>query len=193
MEEVWKDIQDYEGYYQVSNLGRVRSVDRIVSHWRGGKQLKKGKMLKPYTDKHGYKHVTLSKDRKGKCVQVHRLVAFAFIPNPNNLKEVNHIDENPSNNCVDNLEWCTKQYNINYGTRNERMLQNRSGIRKSKPVLQYTFNGEFVAEYPSLMEAYRQTGISFANISCCCRGKKRKDKRGYYTPKTAGGFIWKYK
>lgn len=116
--EEWKDIKGYEGLYQVSNLGRVRSLSRYVKHRTI--YILKGKLLKQRTRGKGYLAVTLCKNSKLKHYYVHRLVAEAFIPNPNNLPQVNHKDENKSNNCVDNLEWCDDKYNTNYGTRNER-------------------------------------------------------------------------
>lgn len=117
--QIWKDIPGYEGKYQVSNTGRVRSLN----YRRTGKT----KMLKQSINKHGYKIIMLSKNGKCKTWQVHRLVALVFIPNPNNYPVINHKDENPSNNTVWNLEWCTQEYNINYGTRNEKASNNMSG------------------------------------------------------------------
>ena len=111
--QIWKDIPRYEGKYQVSNTGKVRSLNY--------KRTGKTKILKPHTNRDGYKTVNLLKPgEKYKPYYVHRLVAQAFIPNPNNWPQVNHIDEDKANNVVWNLEWCTQQYNMNYGTRNER-------------------------------------------------------------------------
>lgn len=183
MTEIWKDITGYEGLYQVSNLGRVRSLDRYVTHSRGVvKYIRKGCVLKQNTDKGGYKYVGLYKDGKVKYIKVHRLVAQVFLHNPDNLPEVNHIDENKSNNRVDNIEWCSHKQNCNHGTRNERMSKNKLNYQSySKPVLQYTKDGQFVAEYPSIAEAERN--IKLTNIQSVLNGNR----------KTAGGYIWKYK
>lgn len=160
--EVWKDIDGYEGY-QVSNLGRVRS-------FKNGKV----RILKPSSDKCGYLIVNLCKNSSSKSCRVHRLVAQAFIPNPNNLPQVNHKDENPSNNIVSNLEWCDAKYNINYGTRNEKT---------SKVVIQIDKNTNVVINiFPSTREAERQTGYGHGYICDCCKGKY----------KTAYGYKWKY-
>ena len=121
MEEIWKDISGYEGLYQISNLGNVKSLN----YSRTGKE----RILKPGTDKDGYLLVTLYKNRNKRPFKIHRLVAKAFIPNPDNKSDVNHKDENKTNNCVDNLEWMTRMENNNFGTRNERI---------SKSVLQFT-------------------------------------------------------
>ena len=119
MEEIWKDIINYEGKYEVSNLGRVRSLS-----YNGTGEIK---LLKPGTNKRGYKRVGLCKNGKTKHYYVHRLVAITFIPNPDDLSIVNHKDENPANNNVNNLEWCTSEYNNNYGTRNERASESHKG------------------------------------------------------------------
>lgn len=124
MNEIWKDIDEYVGLYQVSNYGLVRSLDRTIEFIRNGKitrQKRKGKILncnKIQDD--GYCNVTLSKNSNTKIFPVHRLVAEAFIPNPDNLPCVNHKDENKFNNCTDNLEWCTVAYNNSYGTKIDR-------------------------------------------------------------------------
>lgn len=125
--EVWKDIEGYEGLYQVSNLGRVKSLERIISDGRHRKE----RILKPYDDGNGYLRVEL----QSKPFKLHRLVAQAFIPNPDNLPFVNHKDENPKNNRVflnddgsvdeSNLEWCDNKYNINYGTTQERRISTK--------------------------------------------------------------------
>ena len=119
MDEVWKDIEGYEGLYQVSNLGNVRSLK-----YAGGNKVK---LLKQYTDKKGYKRIGLYKNGKYKLYMVHRLVTIAFIPNPNNLPIINHKDEDKTNNNVNNLEWCTYEYNNTYGTARKRASESRKG------------------------------------------------------------------
>lgn len=187
MNEIWRDIKDYEGLYQVSNLGRVRSLDHYVKS-KGGVRLVKSKIIKQELTK-GYLRVILYKDGISSHYLIHRLVAMTFPDlvdwtedakgKPFEVLQVNHKDEIKTNNCVDNLEWCNSSYNINYGTRNDKMT-----IKLSKPVLQYTLDMVFVAEYPSTQEASRQTGICQSSICSCCRG--------LYGFKTAGGYIWKY-
>ena len=140
MEEVWKDIEGFEGLYMVSNLGRIYSV-------------KKNNFVKPQTVTHGYLGVGL---HDGKChtKTIHRLVATAFIPNPNHLPYINHKDEDKTNNRADNLEWCTCKYNNNYGTRNERLketLRNNSDIKRCR-VGQYSLSGELIKVYGSVHE-----------------------------------------
>ena len=126
--EIWKDIEGYEGLYQVSNKGRIKSLNRIDS--RGHKVNEKILSSKP--NNKGYLRVHLYKNGKRKPFSVHRLVAIAFIPNPNNLLEVNHKDENKENNTVDNLEWCDRKYNANYGGRNERASVSNKGKKHKK-------------------------------------------------------------
>lgn len=173
MEEIWKDIKDYEGLYQISSLGRVKSL------WYG-----KERILKLGKDKDNYLTTNLCKEGKIKIFKVHRLVAQTFIPNPNNYPCVNHKDENKQNNTVENLEWCTHKYNVNYGTAIERRtdkLLNREDL--SKKVYQYTKDGEFVKEWESTKECERKNGFYHSTVSACCNGKL----------KTYKGFIWKYK
>ena len=136
MEEIWKDIPGYEGQYQVSNLGRVKSLDRFITQMNHGKLITRrypGKIfnLKP-DNTTGYVAVVLHKDNVPTDYLVHRLVAQSFIPNPDNFPQVNHKDENTSNNCVDNLEWCTNSYNVNYGSRNEKVRNSLKGIQRSE-------------------------------------------------------------
>lgn len=134
MEEIWKDIAGYEGLYQVSNLGRVKSLDRTVQYFRNGKletKIFKSKIMKQNYTSAGYLMIYLRKDGKDKYNAVHRLVAQAFIPNPNNLPCVNHKDEVKDNNSVNNLEWCTHIYNCNYGTAIERMRKKVTGRPKN--------------------------------------------------------------
>lgn len=166
MDEIWKNIPEYNGLYQVSNMGRVKSLN-----YKGtGKE----KILKPATNKEGYLRVGLCKDGKRKRFRIHRLVAIHFIPNPNNLPEVNHIDENKTNNCVENLEWCDRVYNINHGTRTQRC---------SIPIVQLDpTTNKVIDAYPSTYEAERLGGFDHGNITFCCQGKRN----------THGGYRWMY-
>ena len=166
-EEIWCPIKGYENIYEVSDKGRVKSL-------KFGKE----RILKLGITTDGYLMVKLLKNGEMKPYRVHRLVAQTFIPNPDNLPQVNHIDENPSNNKVENLEWCDAKYNNNYGTHNQRMAE-----KKSKPVLQYTKSGEFVREWKSIKDAKRNLGFYHGNISSCCTAKL----------KSANGFVWKFK
>ena len=132
MKEIWKDIKDYDGLYQVSNTGKIKSLERWIDRKCKGKRWQEEKILKPLVNKHGYLHVGLHKNGKIKNYLVHRLVAEAFIQNPNNYPQVNHKDENPSNNFVNNLEYCDAKYNSNYGTRNERVAEKMKGKHRSE-------------------------------------------------------------
>lgn len=163
--EKWKDVPGYEGLYQVSNLGRVKSFHRGV------------RILKPVMNSYGYYMVFLYKDGKRKEVLVSRLVAEAFIPNPDNLPLVNHKSEVKTDNSVENLEWCDACYNMNYGTRNERMSQSLS-----REVQCFSSDGALISSYQSTREAERKTGICSTSISKCCLGER----------KTAGGYKWVY-
>lgn len=161
MIEEWRNVPGYEGLYEVSNLGRVKNI-------------KTERILKPGKNNLGYLQVALYKNGLQKTVKVHRLVALAFLSNPQNLHEINHKDEDKTNNTVENLEWCTHEYNMNYGTRIERLY---------KPVLQFDLLGNFIREWPSMIKVYEELGISRGNISSCCSGKL----------KTVGGFVWRFK
>lgn len=180
--EVWKDIRNYENLYQTSNLGRARSLDRWVKGPNGSVRLCKGKILKPKTTKDGYLRVGLRKNGKKKMFLVHRLVVEAFLPNPNNLPCVNHKDENKQNNSVNNLEWCSYSYNINFGTRNERMAKKNTNGKLSKTVLQYDLEGNFIREWQSTKECGRN-GYNQGAVAACCRGELKKHKDS----------IWRYK
>ena len=176
--ELWRDIKDYEDLYQGSNLGRVRSLDRWVKSKNGSIRICRGRILKPYTNKDGYLCVVLSKNNKQKTFRVNRLVAEAFLDNPNNLPQVNHKDENKQNNNVENLEFCDCKYNINFGTAIARRSKTIS-----KAVVQYTLDGTFVREWPSAMDAEREGGFRSECICMCCKGKIKTHK----------GFIFLYK
>ena len=166
MKEIWKPVVGYENLYEVSNFARVKSL-------KFGKE----RILKPGTNRYGYLHVNLYKNNKRKDFLVHRLVAEAFIPNPDNLPFVNHKDENPSNNFSTNLEWCTNEYNLNYGT-----AQQRKSHKLSKPVCQYALDNEIIKNWPSLTECKNKGGFNIGHIYECCRGIRKTHK----------GFKWSY-
>lgn len=182
--EVWKDIEGWEGWYQVSTHGRIRSMDRWIElpcvRWGGTmNRFMRSCIRKPKKCKNGYERVILSKNHEEKTYLVHRLVAEAFIPNPENLPYINHRDENPSNNCVYNLEWCSASYNLTYGTRPVKF-----GMSRGKPIEQITLDGQVVARYYNEYEAVRQSKGEFS-VSCInnvALGKKKSYK----------GFIWRY-
>ena len=160
MIEELKDIKDYEGLYAITRDGKVWSY-------------KRNKFLKHVLDKDDYHKVSLCKNGKKKSFRIHRLVAKAFIPNPNNLPEVNHKDEDKSNNCVENLEWMSKIDNINYGTGSKR-----SAKKRSKPVYCIELNKIF----DGARQAARELGLDNSNIIKCCKGKL----------KTTGGYHFRY-
>ena len=175
--EIWKNIKGYEGFYQVSNMGRVKSLERTFIDKSGRKRTIKERILKQAAWSTGYLSVVLSTSGKRKMFAVHRLVCKAFHEKPDNKPCVNHIDENKTNNCASNLEWCTSSENNNHGTRNER-----SGKAQSKPVGQYTLDGELIKIWPSTIEAGRQGGFSCGNISSVANSKRKTHK----------GFVWRY-
>lgn len=176
--EEWRDIEGYEGLYQVSSLGRVRGCDRYVSNGIGSTKLMKGKVLKKGMDRVGYIHVVLSKDNKQKIFLVHRLVYEAFNGKIPEGMQVNHIDENKSNNSLNNLNLMTCKQNINWGTANERRAKS-----KSKPIIQYSLSGKKLAEFESLIDAGRKLGICNQSICQVLKGKIRH----------TNGYIFKYK
>lgn len=171
--EVWKDIKGFEQKYQVSNLSRVRSLKRCVKN-KDSFKVVGGIILKQQKTNKGYKRVTISVNQKSKSFLVHRLVANAFIPNPYNLDLINHKDENPSNNSIDNLEWCDHKYNINYGTGLKRRIKTNTNGKCSKKVYQYK-NDILVNIYPSASECKRN-GYSQGHVSACCRGERKTHK-----------------
>ena len=184
MEEILNGKQ-IEGYpnYTIFKDGRILNT-------------KKNRFLKPIVQANGYTHVELFNEHGSKQFTVHRLVASAFIENPNNYPVINHKDENHSNNHASNLEWCTHKYNQNYGTCIQRRVAHtdyqsekrkqicrENGKKRGKTVCQYSKDGILISRYDSTMDAFRKTGINPSHIGECCRGKRYK---------TVGGYIWKY-
>lgn len=178
LEEIWKDVVGYEGLYQVSNLGNVKSLVR-------------NKILKPDISNSGYLRLALFKNKVCMKKNIHRLVAEAFIPNPENKPQVNHINGVKTDNKVDNLEWCTRSENQIHAYKTG--LQKPSDYQKnivskiakdrcSKKVNQYDLQGQFIKQWFCMMDAERDCGINNAGISSCCKGKRKQ----------AGGFIWRY-
>lgn len=175
--EIWRTaVYDgivYEGLYKVSNLGRILSLNY--------RNTGKAELMNPSANTDGYLKVNLSKNKEKKTCKVHRLVAETFIPNPDNLPEVNHIDEDKTNNRVSNLEWKTHRDNCNHATRNERSAKTRTNGKLSKKVLQLTLDGKLIREWESTNECGRN-GFNQGNVAACCRGERKTHK----------GFCWKY-
>lgn len=176
--EIWRDITGYEGRYQISDFGRVKSLERTFIDRAGHKRHTKERILKLCTDRYGYLYVLLYYGSgMRKRFLVHRLVCEAFHDNSENKPCVNHIDENKTNNTANNLEWCTVAENNRHGT-----LYARSAKTLSKPVGQYTLDGKLIKVWQSAHEVQRQLGFTPSSICEVARGKR----------KTAYGYIWKY-
>ena len=186
MKEIWKEIEGYPNY-QVSNMGRIKRLS--TGYYR-----RTEKILKPQLQNNGYLHIKLSQKDKTKCILVHRLVAQVFIPNPNNLPQVNHINEDKTDNRVENLEWCTQKYNINYGNGiSKRVKTNKengtykkigeinSKIR-SKSILQFSKDNSFIRKWDCIMDVQKELGYDNRQICSCLKNRQ----------KTAKGFKWVY-
>lgn len=174
MKEIWKDIKDYEGLYQISSYGRVKRLRFTNGHL----DFEKTKILKPYKDGgKNYFVVGLYKNGNRKYKQVHRLVAEAFIPNTKNLPLVNHKDENKENNRADNLEWCTHKYNSNYGNARSKMSE-----RAKKKINKYDINMNLLCSYNSIQEASDENNIDRRSIYDYCKLKKL----------SYGKYYWRY-
>lgn len=180
--EIWKDMHGFEDLYEISSYGKVRSKDRIITDKNGVKKHYKSRLLKlQYKNIRGSTcpriQVNLYKDNKAFSKTVGRLVALTFIPNPNGLPQVNHIDEDPTNDKVDNLEWCNARYNVNYGTRNER-----ANKAKYKRVKMYDKNFNYVKTYESIKQAADDIGGDDSCITKVCKYKNSNHK----------GYIFRY-
>jgi len=187
MNEVWRPVEDYEGLYEISNYGNVKSLSRkvFVTNKYNAKSTRKIKskiLIKQYIGT--YYVVSLCKNGKYKQHYIHRLVATSFLENKNNYNYINHKDENKLNNFVDNLEWCTQKYNCNYGNRNKIVSEKKKNkpIKNFKRVGQFDFDNNLIKEYKNIFEAYKETNKNMTDIKKCCEGKRKK----------AGNYIWKY-
>ena len=171
--EIWQDIKGYEGIYQVSNIGRIKSLARET---RNG-SCKKEKILKTQIDKKGYLTIDLRKNKQRKSYKVHRLVALAFIQNLDNKPQINHIDGNKRNNKIENLEWCTNSENQIHSYKNN--------LKETKRIIQYDLKGNFIKEWESAIEVSKYYNIHYSRIYRCCNNE--------YGCKTCKNFVWKYK
>lgn len=179
MNEIFKDIKGYEGLYQISNLGRVKSLERRVRAKKPGTtQLIREKFRKFSYTTEGYAYVALAKEGKNKTCLVHRLVAEAFIENPNNLQCVNHKDENKQNNNVENLEWCDYSYNNTY--KNIHLRRNLDNV--NRVVIQYDLDMHEIKRWNSIIEAANFYNVDSSNICACCM----------YRRNHCAGFKWRY-
>lgn len=205
-EEIWMPITGYEGLYEVSNYGRVKSLARTCATRGGGRKPIRERIIKQCVIK-GYCNVILCRGGSShKHGLVHRLVAQAFIPNPESKPNIDHIDCDSTNNRADNLRWCTQKENCNnpisrsrnsaqkVGGKNPQYGKRNEEIANARKVACFSRDGEFIATYPSVAEASRVTGVGAQNIAICANGTRRYDKRSkkYYTSKSAGGYIWRY-
>ena len=169
--EQWKPVAGYEGLYEISNMGRVKSL--------GNNKSRKEKILKPAKDGSGYLFVVLCRNGKHKIFKVHRLVAVAFLPNPNGFTEINHINEDKTLNVVSNIEWCSRSYNVNYGSRNKR-------ISKVVEASKYYDFRTIEYRFASTAEAGRN-GFKHQYVSACCRGCYSTHRRNFYN-----GLYWRF-
>lgn len=189
IEEIWKDIVGYEGYYEVSNIGRIRSLSRTYPHWRSGLINKAGRIIKPRISKHGYLRLFASVHQVKTYVSVHRAVAIAFIPNPENKPQVNHKNCIKSDNRLENLEWATASENSSHHHKVKPVNYNRPNLGRlginsfrHKEVYQISFDGFLIGHFGSAAEAHRATKVPYSSIVMCASGRC---KRGH-------GYIWSY-
>lgn len=177
MNEIYKPIKGYENLYKISNLGNIKSIDRvehIITENKDYFRIKKGKVLKKTINTNGYYYITLhGEDGTLKTVAIHRLVANNFLDNPNSLKCVNHKDENKLNNNVNNLEWCTYEYNNNYGTKVERLKHSNNW--RSRQIVMIDCDGNIINEYTSI-NSVKDDGYDVGAVFRCLNNKQKTHK-----------------
>lgn len=186
MQEIWKDIEGYEGLYQISNTGKIKSLKRYKNN-HNKKQLVKEKIRKQIISKTGYYTCMLYKNGNKKLLKVHRLIAQAFIPNPNNYPIINHINGNKLDNNILNLEWCDYSHNNKEAHRLDLIKNNTKGLKKytnslKKRVNQYDLEENYIKTWNCISDIQKELGYTTTNICACCKNIR----------KTAYGFIWKY-
>ena len=182
MEEIWRDIPEFKGYYQASNLGRIKSLFRIVYTARRRIYVFDSRILKQKTDAYGYSVVNLSVDGVAKTRKVHRLVWSAFNGDIPKGMVINHINEIKTDNNLENLNLMSVKENNCWGTRIQRVSERQTNGKKSKPLNQFSLDGSFIKYFPSAGEVERQLGFGRSNISNCCNGKYKQ----------AYGYTWQY-
>lgn len=189
MKEEWRTVPEWD-LYEISNMGRLKSKDRLIRN-NGGKYLRKETMLKPVPDKHGYLTFRLSQDNKKKSAKIHRLVAMAFIPNPENKPCVNHIDNDPSNNRVDNLEWCTMQENTDWMIKQGRFKRTQQWLDRLHKSQEPTYKGVVGTNlatgekiYFERLNGVREAGFQPSCVCVCCKGKNGVTQHK--------GYKWEY-
>ena len=183
--ERWLPIKGYEQSYMISSYGRIKAIDRTLTFSDGRVRAYKSRIIRTHRINQHYYVASLSQNQRRIMKDVHRLVAEAFIPNPNGFKEINHKDENSLNNCIDNLEWCTRKYNNNYGSHNKKVSESIMNCPStSKPVVQMKPDGTVIQTFPSIREAARSLGDvkRDCNILRACQGIN----------KTCFGYKWSY-
>ena len=178
--EEWKDIPNYEGLYQISNLGRIKSLEKMLKN-KNGYRKSEEKILIPQRRKNGYLKVELYKNGQRKTFMIHRLVGEAFVFKPENKCEINHKDGNKENCCVSNLEWITHSENMQHAVEKGLVLKGGNNDR-AKKINQYDLQNNYIRTWECLRETERILKIHSSNISKCCKGKV----------KSAGGYIWRY-
>lgn len=183
MKEIWKPIDGFEGLYEVSNMGNIKRLQKTITDKYRNRNVKE-KIMTPRKSK-DYLTICLHRDDDSKECRIHRLVAQAFIPNPENKPQVNHKDGNKQNNCVDNLEWNTQSENMKHAYKlglKKSSTKGKFGTLNatSKKVGQYDLNGKFIKEWDCIQEVKRKLGLNSGNISSCCHGKRNH----------VGGYKW---
>ena len=180
--EEWRDFEGYEGYYQISGDGRVRSIDRVVIGADGKTYHYKSRILKQVKARDGYMAVQLFRDSRCKTYKIHRMVALTFIPNPNNKPEVNHIDGDKSNNHASNLEWCTRSENIKHAVDHGLNSPIKAIEATKKKVEQIDSEGNTVKRWDTMTDAANEMGVHISNVSSCCHGRL----------KSTGGYSFRF-